>query len=335
MSIKKIYSIIPLMGLIVAGAANGATIYDNSISALNVNMLSQNLMSYTHLGENMSDLFENKIVYGTMTRFDEYGDDGSTLRPKQITGQSDELLFKNVWANAQHINTHAHYAADVSQHPRFNLFTVGTQTRDIDLIYGNIYFGGFIGYITGDIAGADSNGNAMGLFAHYKYRDFDITALIDNGSINNDSNLNEFNNAWFNVGADVSWKFRIDDTLYFQPMVYAGYTWVSSDNLYLNGDNISSKNFMIFNVAPGARFVKNIIGDWYGALSAKYMATFNDDNDIYVNGVRNNGASLDDYTDIGLDIEYDYQKFVFTGAVHKQIGGFDGWIGNINIKYMF
>ena len=333
----KIFSVVPiaLVATFVSNMAGAASIYDNNASALNVNMLTQNQMSYVHYGENMSQLFANKKIYGTMTRFDEYGDDGSILKSNQITGESDKSLFKNIWANVEYINTRAHYAPNFSERSRYSLFTIGTETKDIDLTYGNINFGGFIGYITGDMRENDADGNYLGLFTRYQYKDFDVNVMINNGSVNNDSELDDFSNAWFNVAMDASWKIKIDDTLYFQPSVYAGYAWVSSDNLYINGDNISSKNYTLFNVAPEARFVKNIIGDWYGSISAKYMATFGDDKDIFVNGIKQPGVSLDNYVDAGMDIEYDYKQFVFTGAVHKQIGGFDGWIGNINVKYLF
>jgi len=333
---KKI-SFIPfiIMSCFVINVSKAASVYDNSISALNINMLTQNLMSYTHQGEYLSQIFGNKKVYGTMTRFDEYGDDGSTLKSNQNKEDSDNFLLKDIWANVQIIDTKAHYAPLISERSRFNLFTIGTETQNINLTYGDISFGGFVGYITGDVREYDSNGNHLGLFARYEYKDFDITAMVNNGSINNDSNFNDFNNAWFNVAMDTSWKIKIDNTFYFQPQIYAGYTWISSDNLYLNGDNISSKNFMLLNIAPGARFVKNIVDDWYAAMSVKYTATIGDDKDIYVNGIKYNGVSLDNYVEAGIDLEYDYEQFIFTGAVHKQIGGFDGWVGNINVKYLF
>ncbi len=333
----KIFSVglAVMIATFVSDNTSAASIYDNSASALNINMITHNLMSYTHYGENMSQLFTNKKIYGIMTRFDEYGDDGSTLKLNQIQDESDKSLFKNIWTNVEYINTRAHYAPSFSERSRYGLFTIGTETKDIDLTYGDINFGGFIGYITGDMRENDANGNYLGLFTHYNYNDFAITGMINNGSINNNSPLDDFSNAWFNVAADASWKIQIDKTLYFQPSVYAGYAWISSDNLYINGDNISSKNYTLFNVAPGARFVKNIIGDWYGSISAKYIATFGDGKDIFVNGIKQPGVSIDNYVDAGMDIEYDYNQFVFTGAVHKQIGGFDGWIGNINVKYLF
>ena len=334
MSYKKIFSI--CTALFVCNFANAATIYDNGISALNINMLTQNLMQYAHRGESMSQNFRRKNIYGTMTRLDEYGDDGSTLKTSPINSSKNSTLFSDVWIDFTHINTRGHYNhANISERDRFYLATIGGDIQNINTKYGDILFGGFINYITGDASSIDKNGNSLGLYARYEYSDFDATVLINNGSINNDSNIDDFTNAWFNVAVDASWKFHIDKTLYFQPQIYVGYNWVSSDSLYINSDTISSKNFAFFNIAPGAKFIKNIIDNWYGALSVKYMATFGDEKDIYVNDLNAAKIAIDNYTQIDMNIEYDYKQFVFGAGISKQFGGFDGWIGNINAKYLF
>lgn len=334
MHYKKIFSI--FTALFVCNFANASTIYDNGISALNINMLTQNLISYAHRGESMSQKFKAQKVYGTMTRFDEYGDDGSTLKISPKNTEKKDNLFSDIWADVTHINTRGHYNhTNISARSRFYLATVGADTRNINTKYGDIHFGGFISYINGDAPSIDTLGNSIGLFARYEYKDLDATLLINNGSINNDSNLNNFSNAWFNIAADASLKFKIDNTLYFQPQIYMGYNWVSSDNLYVNGDAVSSKNFTFFNIAPGARFVKNIIDNWYGALSVKYMTTFGDEQNIYINNARAAKIAIDNYTEIGMNIEYDYKQLVLGAGIAKQFGGFDGWIGNINAKYLF
>ena len=51
--------------------------------------------------------------------------------------------------------------------------------------------------------------------------------------------------------------------------------------------------------------------------------------------MRNDGVEMDNYFEIATGAEYDYDRFVFTGAITKQIGGFDAWGGNVNVKYLF
>mgnify|MGYP007022101616 CR=1 FL=1 len=306
MNYKKIFSICTLV--CTCGIAYATTVYDNGISVLNINMLTHNLMNYAHRGESMSQNFQAKNIYGTMTRFDEYGDDGSTLKipPKNSTPSSN--LFTDVWGDFTHINTNGHYNhTDTSKHNRLYMTTIGGDTQKIKTDFGDVNFGVFVGSVFGDTSSIDALGNSVGLFARFERGDFDATLLLNNGSLNNDSGTNNFSNAWFNIATDAAMKFRIDETLFFQPQIYFGYNWISSDNLYINGDTVSSQNFNLFNIAPSARFVKNIIGGWYGALAVKYMATFGDNKDIYVNGLRAAKIAIDNYTEIGMNIEYDYE----------------------------
>lgn len=334
MSHKKIFSIFAT--LLLCNTANATAVFDNGISVLNINMLTHNLMSYAHYGENMSQDFKTRNVYGTMTRFDEYGDDGSTLKIPPKNSTKNDSLFADVWLDMMHINTKGHYNhTDTSKRNRLYMATVGGDTQKINTEYGDVNFGVFVGSVFGDTESIDALGNSVGVFAHFENQDFDAAFLLNNGSINNNSYVGNFSNAWFNIAMDASHKFRIDKTMYFQPQIYFGYNWISSDNLYINGDTVSTKNFNLFNIAPGARVVKNIIDNWYGALSVKYMATFGDKKDIYINGARAAKIAIDNYTEIGMNIEYDYEQFVFGAGASKQIGGYDGWAGNINVKYLF
>jgi hypothetical protein len=181
----------------------------------------------------------------------------------------------------------------------------------------------------------NSNGDVVAAFANYTYQNFGAKALVNIGSLNNNANSANFNNSWFNMAADVSGIFKIDDTFFVRPDVYLAYTFVTSDDLYINGNTISSKDYNFFNVAPGAAFIKEICPKWYGALSAKYVAHTGGKNDINVGDAKIKGLYLDNHTDIGIDVEHNYEQFVFGAKVHKQIGDIDGWSTNINIKYAF
>ena len=319
----------------LATPANATSVYSNNISALNINMLTDVFMSYTNYGEKMSDLFAEHETYGTMTRLGEYGDDGSTIKTFDSTNSPDKYFIQNMWVNANHINAHMHYGDNMSQHGRFNLATVGATTRATELKYGKISFGGFASYINTKVPEVNSNGDVVGIFANYAYRNFGAKALTNIGSLNNNSDNTNFNNSWFNTAADISGTFEIDETFFVRPDVYIAYTFVTSDDLYVNGDKVSSKDYNFFNVAPALTFIKEISPKWYGALSAKYVAHMGGKNNINVGDTAINGLYLDNHTDIGIDVEHNYKRFVFGAKVHKQIGGMDGWSTNINVKYAF
>jgi len=321
--------------LLMANHAHAASVYDNNISALNINMLTDVFMSYTGYDENMSDLFIMQEKYGTMTRLGEYGDDGSTIKTLDSVNSADKYFFPNIWVNANHINEQMHYGNDISLHGRFNLATVGTTTRASELKYGKISFGGFVSYINTKMPDVNSNGDVVGIFAKYKYREFGAKALTTIGSLNNNTDNTNFNNSWINTAADVSGTFKIDDTFFVRPGVYIAYTFVTSDDLYVNGNTVSTKDYNFFNVAPMLSFIKEISSKWYGTLSVKHVAHMGGKNEINVDGTAINGLYLDSHTDIGLDVEHDYKQFVFGAKIHKQIGDMDGWSTNINVKYAF
>ncbi len=322
--------------LVLATNISNAAVYDNNISALNINMLTDVFMSYTDYGEKMSDLFLNHKMYGTMTRFDEYGDDGSTVRGFDSGYASGDYFIDNIWVNANHVNESMHYGHNVTQHGRFNLATIGATTKASELTYGKISFGGFVSYINTKMPEFHGNGDVAGIFAKYKYRNIGAKLMTNIGSLNNTTqNDRDFNNSWVNVATGVSAALNIDNTLLVRPNVYVAYTFVSSDDIYENGDIVSSSDFNFFNVAPEIEFIKEIAANWYGGLSAKYVAHFGGKNDIQIGNNKIEGLYLDNHTDIGMNLEYNFNPFAFRANVHKQLGGVDGWSTNINVKYSF
>lgn len=321
--------------ILATNSATAANVYDNNISALNINMLSDVFMSYTKQGEKMSDLFSKPDMYGTMDRLNEYGDDGSTLKTFEKFTTTDQSIFDTIWINANHINEDMHYGQNISMRNRFNLATVGATTQTIDLAYGEISFGGFASYINTKTANFHGNGDSIGLFANYKYRGFGVKALADIGSLNNSADGIKFNNSWVNAATDINTIFTINRTFLFKPNVSISYTYVSSDDLYIDGDTVSSKNYNFFNIAPGAAFIKEISPNWYGSLSAKYVAHFGGKNDINIGNTAVSGLYLDNHTDVGIDVEHNFNHLMLGANVHKQIGDIDGWSTNINLKYAF
>ena len=329
----KINSLLLFCALLCgANSAKAVSIYDNNMAVLNINMLTDTFMSYTNHDESLADYFRNFSVYVTMHRVDEYGDDGSTLKNRNNTSNT---FIKDVWLNANHINGNMHYNKNLSRHARLNLATVGATTKNIELKHGQIYIGGFASYINTKISDAKSGGDAVGIFTDYKYRNFGAKILTNIGSLNNTAKNIDFNNSWVNIANETYAKIKIDNSLYFRPALSLGYTWVSGDDLNVNGDFVSSSDYNFFNIAPSAQVIKEITPGWYGALSAKYAAHFGGNNNINVNGIRQSGLKTDNYTDVGLDLEHSFKRFVFGGNIHKQIGGFDGWSTNLNVKYMF
>lgn len=319
-----------------SGSANAITIYNNNISALNINALTDTFMSYTDYGTNISELFDIDAVYGVMRRIDQYGDDGSTLTTfKSFKPHKSGVFINNVWANANHLNADMHYGKDISKHGRFNLATVGASTKWIELKYGTLSFGTFASYINTKESSTKSNGAAMGLYSHYIFRNFGAHTLTNIGYLNNNDTHIDYSNSWVNITTDIYANLKLDDTFYAKPSMYIGYTWVSSDDIRVNGDDVKTSDYNFFNIAPKLEFIKKIANNWFGSISGKYVAHFGGDNTIHVNGISKDSIDLKNHSDVGISVEYDFEQFIFGGNIHKQMGGIDGWNTNLNVKYIF
>lgn len=331
---KLFLTSIALAGLFgISGTAHATHLYTSNISAMNINMLSEQMMSYTHQGENISDFIP--VKYGIMTRLDEYGDNG--IRTEKTLLESNEPLEKNVWANLKHLNTDTQYNDDNSRHSRMYMAAVGFNTKDIELAHGGISFGTFLGHISENISSITPNGFSFGVFSRYKYNIFDITGLINNGSINKNSYQTELNQSWINAALDASMNIRLSDILLIKPRVYVGYTKVSTDkDLKIYNDTISAKDFEFVNFVPSAEIYTRLDKDFYASISAKYVSIDgNTDKNVYANSTFIGKTSPQNYAELGLNLEYDINPVILTGGIRKQFEGFDGWVGDISIKYTF
>lgn len=320
--------------LCATNSASAVNAYYNNISAVNINVLSDTFMSYVNYGEKMSDLFERPDLYRLMKRVDEYGDNGSTI--KTIDSESTSVTpLNDIWVDGNYTSAKIDYDHSIHSRSHFNLASVGTNLRPVELKYGNISFGGFASYINTKIGNIRGSGDAAGVFAHYKYHEFGTHLLANIGSLNNTVKHQDFNNSWVNVADDIYANLKLDETLYFKPSMYVGYTWVSSDDLYINNTRIASSDFHFLNLAPSVQFIKEITHNLYGTLSAKYVMHLLGDDYIHVGNQKIDTLDIDDHTDIGIDLEYHLNQFVFGGKVHKQLGDVNAWNFNLNVRYVF
>lgn len=317
--------------------AQASEIYANNISAENINILTVEFMENAHHGDNILDSSKNSNIYGKMTRFDEYGDDGRTIKTKHSQNYNDTLV-KDIWIDEKYLNNKYKFNHHLSQRIQNNIVSVGFDSLDFNVIYGDISFGAYFSYINSDTKIFDNNGQSVGLFTKYKYKDFTVTGMINNGTTTNDfdNNKDDFNNAWFNAAIDASLKLRFQSTLYLQPEIYFGYTYVKPDDkIHINEDYISAKNSRFWNIAPSVKIVSRITDNLSGALFFKYVDINSKNNDIVFQNIKYPTVNIDQYDEIGLSARYNYNKLMFDVVLKKTFGNIDGFGGNLNIKYLF
>jgi len=314
-----------------AGGADAKSVYANSANAININMLTEQMMSYAHYGENISDFMGTK--YGTMTRVDEYGDDGKNTTVKENNKDDFGKLF---WGDVKYLNTGVDYSDNVSGRARIYMETVGVSSKSFDVTEGSISFGALLGNITNDTFGFTSNGFTFGVFSRYKYENMDVNAMVNNGSLSKTSDTSEFSDSWVNLAIDASLNIHVTDTLYIRPKVYYGYTKVSTESMRFNGNVVPSQGYEFVNFAPSLEIFTRLDKDLYMSLYGKYVNVGGDVNQaVYANGVLMDTLSAQKYYELGVKMEYNYKDYVFTGGINKQITGFDGLSIDLNAKYIF
>ena len=257
---------------------------------------------------------------------------------KDIIDDENEILATNIWADYRYLNVKSNYGSNnIDERSRIHMGAVGFDSKNFDTGAGDLAFGGFIGYANQNMMDFTSDGYFVGFFTKYNYGMFGLTGMVTNGALMNSSDIHRFDNSWTNAAMDMSLKIKTYRSLYFQPMIYGGYTHVSTDRLRINNvPTVPEDSFTFWNVAPSVKIGALLSDHLYGAISGKYVMTYGDKNkDLYVNNVLTDRTTAKDYGEFGLNLEYNLDGVILSGAAYKLTNGFDGWSGNINVKYVF
>ena len=257
---------------------------------------------------------------------------------KDIIDDENEILATNIWADYRYLNVKSNYGSNnIDERSRIHMGAVGFDSKNFDTGAGDLAFGGFIGYANQNMMDFTSDGYFVGFFTKYNYGMFGLTGMVTNGALMNSSDIHRFDNSWTNAAMDMSLKIKTYRSLYFQPMIYGGYTHVSTDRLRINNvPTVPEDSFTFWNVAPSVKIGALLSDHLYGAISGKYVMTYGDKNkDLYVNDVLTDRTTAKDYGEFGLNLEYNLDGVIFGVEAYKLTNGFDGWSGNINVKYVF
>lgn len=344
--------------------ANVPHTYTNQISAHNIAAFQQSIIStttqafaplpQTQTGDSVkpsaptyyrpsnTSAYGRPQMYGTMPMYGEFNDDGMAGRSG---GDTVNASLDNVWINWNH--AHDKLA--------FN------NTERVDSDYDNIMFGlsggatqlgkktfsrwgTYAGYINAETSAQniniDTQGGYLGIYNSLTWNTFNIATIINGGVTDNANEIvygtDNFTNFWISGNINATYNMALDKTFVLQPGIWAGYTWIKSDNYTsVSGDEITSDNFSIWHIAPNIRATKYIGSGWTGSIGAKYVMTFMENGDLRINNTIAPELESDNYTEYDLRLEKSIGNVKLSAGIGRRDGGRDGWVGNGNIKIRF
>lgn len=286
--------------------------------------------------------------YGTPAMYGEYGDDGTVLRGR--SGGDDIATIRptinNVWMNWQHVADDASFNDFATVDSDYDLVTIGLAGGDAQFGNGISDWGLFAGYVGGDqkndLIDINENGGYVGVYSGYTIGGLNLSVVANGGALFNTVAAtrtmrgHDYANAWVGAAMNVTYNIELDPTFTLQPGVYGGYTWVQSAN-YTMGDGtyIENQNMNLFEIAPGARAIKNLGDGWFGFIGGKYVFHFAHGGDANVMGARLAELDFDNYSEYGIGIEKSIDRFNMSINLGRRDGGRTGWTWGTSLKYIF
>lgn len=281
-------------------------------------------------------------VYGEMRPYGEYNDDGKANEAGRSGG---DLATSNYnWFDWKHAQDNAKYKDFDKIKSRYDLISMGFSNEPQKIRGGYSQFGAFGGLIIAqekdEAVKISENGGFVGLFKGYHINGLNLNAAADLGALFSDAKAvlgdYDYTNLWFGIGLNASYDIVISDTLTLQPGVYGGYTWIYSKGYEdLTGNNISIDNSHTMEVDPGVRAITHLGGNWYGTLAGRYVFNFANGGDTTIANVAIPELELKDYVEYGLSIERNADRFGFSVSLNRHDGGRTGWIGGLQVRYIF
>ena len=296
--------------------------------------------------KNPTDLYGHAPMYGTMPMYGEYNDDGSIGRSG---GDVIAPALGHMWFAWQHFGNDTKFQDIPVLESDIELAMVGLAGDKSRTDYGMTEWGIFTGYIGGAQEQSDmtinEDGGYFGVYKKFTFGHANILTALNAGVLSNSvdtitmaktATTDDFTNIWAGGAINAAYNIEMDDTFTFQPSLYAGYTWIKSDNYTTAlGEQLNNQDFHMFEVAPTIRFIKHIGNGWFGAAHAKYVMLFDNGGETELNGTEISALESDNFTEYGITLEKTIERFNITANIGRRDGGHTGWMGGFNLKYIF
>lgn len=289
-----------------------------------------------------SKIYGRAPMYGTASIYGEYND-GMAGRNGGDRTNADAAL-NNIWLGWHHLGDNAKFDEMSRLDTDMETVAFGIAGGQSKIIGGTSKWGLYTGYIGGtqenQTLSLDEQGGYLGIYNGFLFNKLNLYTTINGGVLSNTAKTTEFSdeytNFWLGGAINATYNIALDSTFTIQPGIQLGYTWIKSENYTsASGDIIKNDAFSMFQIAPALRAIKHIGNGWYGSINAAYTITLDNGGDTSVNDIKISGLETSDFIEYSLSLEKQIQNFTASINFGRRDGGRDGWIGGLNIKYLF
>ena len=348
----------------MANAATPAHFYTNAVTTHNVATMQQTIIknafqsftgfmsTNTHKRpqkyapmpqEDPKTTYGRAAVYGTSPLYGEFNDDGTYGRSGGDTINTDAAL-NNLWANWNTSKDAVKFDEFDRADSRTNMYTFGIAGGQSEFVGGLSKWGLYTGYIDATQSNHDfdiqETGGFFGIYNGNKFGKFGLYVTLNGGTLNNSADTefgtDEYTNMWAGAAVNATYDFAMDPTFTIQPNFQVGYIFVDSDSLTsASGDTIHNEATGILQVTPMLRAIKHIGSGWYGSANVQHVMFFENGGDTVVNNTTLDALNIANYTEYGISLERNILNMNLSATFGRRDGARDGWIGGVNVKYVF
>lgn len=280
--------------------------------------------------------------YGHMPIYGEYNDDGNAIQGRN-GGDIVIPSFNSLWANWQHFDDKVKFNILDKVNTDYDLVTIALDGGHVQMEHGISQWGLFGGYAgstqENQFFNIDETGGYIGVYSGYSFNNINISASVNAGAISSDANLShekiDYSNAWIGGTIHGAYNIAIDDTFTLQPNLYAGYTWIKSDDYTTRKYNIKNDNLKAFEITPEIRAIKHIGAGWFGTAKLRYVITWENGGETKINNIKIADPDSDNYAEYGIGLEKSIDRFNIALHIGRRDGGHAGWNGGTSFKYIF
>lgn len=341
-----------LTGITHTTNATPAATYANNITTNNISALQHTIVNTafnnlhrnkttnttTIKSSNPQDIYGRAPMYGTMSQYGEYNDDGRS------GGDKSNATLNNIQFTWQHN----------ADRVKFNEFAPLDTDSDLILVnlIGNEYnigtvkntWGIYTGYIgatqENNQINIDEQGGYFGLANNFNIQKLNIKTTINAGALDNSvdttNGTDDYTNFWIGAATRISYDIKLDSSLILRPEIYAGYTWIKSDDYTsASGQFINNSNTNSFEITPAINITKHVGNNWYWTLNTKYIIITNNDKNIIINNTKLKELDIGNFFEYGLTINKQFDNTDFSINIGRHDGDRYGWFGGLNMRYIF